>query len=284
MKKQIIVMATLIIGWGSDTSWASTSINSDNQYAYGANIGWLNLRGNVDDGASIGRFFSDGYIWSPNVGWISLGSGTPANGWSYANNSATDWGVNHDEEGNLSGYAYGANIGWLNFGHGQTAYEPRIDLSSGILSGYIWGANVGWISLSNSQAFVQTDYLESGPDGSVAGVPAAWEAKMGTALDGLTSEEVQQFYVWGLDPTEPGNVQVTSIGQPSSSNLRVAWNVSALRQYQLEYSIDLLDNAGWEAQGNVLSPSIDTEMGLNMPLGSFTNRFFRVRAIVPLSP
>ena len=263
---------------------ASTTINSDNQYAYGANIGWLNVRGNVDDGASIGRFYSTGYIWSPNVGWISLGSGTPANGWSYANDSATDWGVNHDEAGNLSGYAYGANIGWLNFSHGQSAYEPQVDLTTGVLSGYIWGANVGWISLSNSQAFAQTDYLESGPDGSVAGVPAAWEAKMGTDLDGLTDDQVRQFYAWGTDPTAPGGVQMTSISQPQTDRVRVSWNASALRQYQLEQAFDLLDDEAWEELGDLRSSPMDTEIGINMLKGDSTNRFFRVRPIVPLSP
>ena len=48
------------------------------------------------------------------MGWIHLGDGTPANGIRYQNNSASDYGVNHDGLGNLSGLAYGANIGWIN--------------------------------------------------------------------------------------------------------------------------------------------------------------------------
>lgn len=284
MKQHFIVIATLIIGCSSGTSLASTTINSDNQYAYGANIGWLNLRGNVDDGASIGRFYSTGYIWSPNVGWIRLGSGTPANGWSYANNSATDWGVNHDEAGNLSGFAYGGNIGWLNFSHGQTDYEPRVDLATGNLSGYIWGANVGWINLSNSQAFAQTDYLESGPDGAVAGVPAAWEAKMGTDLDGLTDEQVRQFYAWGSTPESPFGARITSIAHPQPDRVRVGWNGRATRQFLLEMSTDLMDDEAWEADSFGILNGVDGSMARNMLMGDPTNRFFRVRAIVPLSP
>ncbi len=262
---------------------ASTTINSDNHYAYGANIGWLNLRGNVDDGAALGLFFSDGYIWSPNVGWIRLGSGAPANGWSYANDSATDWGVNHDEEGNLSGYAYGGNIGWLNFGHGATGYEPRINFRTGNLSGYIWGANVGWISLSNSQAFVQTDYLEPGPDGSVTGVPAAWEAKMGTDLDGLTDDEIRQFHAWGSNPTDPYSLRLTSIRRTAENLFRIEWDGRASRQYRIEETNDLLDDESWEAMELLINGS-DGAIGLVSPLGPSTNRMLRIRPIVPLSP
>lgn len=279
-----IIAVTILCVVAAMPAVASTTINSGNQYAYGANIGWLNFRGNVDDGASIGRFYSAGYIWSPNVGWISLGSGNPANGWSYANDSAADWGVNHDEEGNLSGYAYGANIGWLNFSHGQTDYEPQVDLTTGVLSGYIWGANVGWISLSNSQAFARTDYLESGPDGAVEDVPAAWEAKMGADLDGLTDDQIRQFYAWGSNPDTPTGVRLTSISQTSEDRVRVAWNGRASRQFLLEKSPDLLDNEAWEADSFGIINGVDGTMARNMLMGDSTNRFFRVRPIVPLSP
>lgn len=266
---------------------ASATMNSDHPYAYGANMGWLNLRGDTTNGTSLGLFYSQGYIWSPNVGWINMGSGTPANGWSYANNSATDWGVNHDGEGYLTGYAYGANIGWLNFGHGQTGYEPHVDFETGTLSGYIWGANVGWISLSNSQAFAQTDYLEPGPDGTVSGVPAAWEAMMGALLDGLTDDEVRLYYAWGSDPTTPSGARITWIEEAMVSGTNavdVTWGTRASRQYQLQMSPDLMDDEGWEDAGFGVMNGVDGAMMRTVPHIDATNRFFRVRPIVPLSP
>ena len=59
-----------------------------------------------------------------------VGSGTPTNGHAYANNSAADWGVNHDGAGRLTGYAWGANIGWVAFE--QTHGQPQVDLRTGL--------------------------------------------------------------------------------------------------------------------------------------------------------
>ena len=75
-------------------SHAATTIAAAYSFAYGANLGWMNCRGDVTNGAVVGEFVCSGSIYSANCGWISLGSGTPANGFSYANNSATDFGVN----------------------------------------------------------------------------------------------------------------------------------------------------------------------------------------------
>src|SRR5215470_11981478 len=94
---------------------ASSTINAVNRYAYGANFGWIDWRGDTNNGAVIGEYICSGYIYSANVGWINLGSGSPANGIQYQNNSGTDFGVNQNGFGALSGYAYGANIGWIKF-------------------------------------------------------------------------------------------------------------------------------------------------------------------------
>src|ERR1700716_3462976 len=112
--------------------WAATTINPVNKYAYGANLGWMDWRGDTNSGAIIGEYVCSGYIYAANVGWIHLGSNAPANGIQYQNNSATDYGVNQDGLGNLRGYAYGANIGWINF---ETLGAPKVDLKSGRMSG-----------------------------------------------------------------------------------------------------------------------------------------------------
>src|SRR5213075_140417 len=122
-----------------------TTINTTNQFAYGGNMGLLNWRGDTNNGALIGEYVSSGYIYAADAGWINLGSGRPANGIRYQNNSGADFGINHDGVGNLRGYAYGANIGWINF---ETNGAPKVDLSTGKLSGSIYSANCGWINLS----------------------------------------------------------------------------------------------------------------------------------------
>src|ERR1700681_3436905 len=93
---------------------ATSTINSSNAYAWGANIGWTNWRPSAADGVVIGEFVCSGYIYGANVGWINLGSGTPANGIQYQNNSATDFGLNYSIGSvpgyvTLRGFAYGAN-------------------------------------------------------------------------------------------------------------------------------------------------------------------------------
>jgi hypothetical protein len=135
----------------------NSTINGTNHYAYGANLGWVDWRGDTTHGAVIRTNVCSGYIYSANFGWISLGNGLPTNGVHYQNLSASDFGVNVDSAGNLNGYAYGANIGWINFTNIGT---PKVDLASGNLSGYVWSANCGWISLSNTVAYVQAAALQ----------------------------------------------------------------------------------------------------------------------------
>jgi len=132
---------------------AATTVNPANSFAYGANVGWMNWTADTNNGAVIGDFFCSGNIYSVNLGWINLGSGTPTNGIHYQNLSANDFGVNKDNFGNLRGYAWGANVGWLVF---ENTGAPQVNLATGNLSGYVWGANIGWVSLSNAVAYVQT--------------------------------------------------------------------------------------------------------------------------------
>ena len=68
---------------------------------FDANTGWINCAADATNGAVIGRYVCSGFFYSANCGWIGLGSGAPTNGIRYSNNSAQDFGVNHDGEGNL---------------------------------------------------------------------------------------------------------------------------------------------------------------------------------------
>src|ERR1039458_43769 len=107
-----LIFALIVMGFALRAE-AVTTMDAANRYAYGANIGWLDWRGDTNNGAIIGDYVCSGYIYSANVGWINLGNGNPTNGIRYLNLSASDFGVNQDGLGNLRGYAYGANIGWI---------------------------------------------------------------------------------------------------------------------------------------------------------------------------
>jgi hypothetical protein len=270
---------------------AATTINPDNKYAYGANLGWMDWRGDINNGAVIGEYICSGYIYAANVGWISLGSGTPANGIQYQNNSATDWGVNHDGLGNLRGYAWGANIGWINF---ENTGAPRVDLKTGKLSGYVWSANCGWISLSNVVAHVQTDVIANGADTDGDGLPDAWERLHFGDLspgaeddpDGEGMNNLQE-YLADTDPLNADeNLRITAFDTPPDGREpKVTWTSKPTRRYYLEKALNLdLPVPVWE----------DSGLGLIVPDGESTTRsfgdtsapmrFYRVRAVRPLSP
>jgi hypothetical protein len=270
---------------------AATTINPANKFAYGANFGWMDWRGDANNGAVIGEYICSGYIYAANVGWISLGSGTPANGIRYQNNSATDWGVNHDGLGNLRGYAWGANIGWINF---ENTGAPMVDLNTGKLSGYVWSANCGWISLSNAVAHVQTDLVANGADTDGDGLPDAWERLHFGGLspnaeddpDGDGMNNLQEYLADTNPLNADENLRITAFDTPPNGREpKVTWTSKPTRRYYLEKSLNLgLPVPVWE----------DSGLGLIVPDGASTTRsfsdtsasmrFYRVRAVRPLSP
>jgi len=150
---RVAIISSFVLCHASVSARAATTIDAASKYAYGANLGWLDWRGDTNNGAVIGDYVCSGYIYSANVGWINLGNGIPANGVQYLNNSATDFGVNRDAAGNLRGYAYGANIGWIAF---ESTGAAKMDLLTGNFSGYAYSANCGWISLSNATVYVNS--------------------------------------------------------------------------------------------------------------------------------
>ena len=241
----ILVSGCCILGRGL----ADTTIAPAGQYAYGANIGWINAAGDNSNGAVIGRFYCSGFLYAANVGWISLGSG-PINGWQYGNNSSSDWGINHDGAGNLSGYAYGANIGWINFE--QVRGKPRVNTSSGALSGYAWGANVGWISLDG----VRTTTIDPGPDSDNDGLPDAWEirrtggtaalAGSGADADSDGSSDSAEYHA-DTDPTDVTSFLTVSseeVGLASGNSINLAW----LSEQGISYSVMVSDDlVNWAA-------------------------------------
>jgi Leucine-rich repeat (LRR) protein/acetyltransferase-like isoleucine patch superfamily enzyme len=105
--------------------------NDDCQYAWGENVGWLNLEpgGDGGSGVEVSDFELTGYMWGENIGWIIL--------------DPTEGGVENDGDGNLSGYAWGENVGWINFL--PTGGGVFID-ACGDFNGTAWGENIGWIN------------------------------------------------------------------------------------------------------------------------------------------
>ena len=270
---------------------AATTIDSVNKYAYGANLGWMDWTGDNAHGVVIGEYVCSGYIYSANVGWINLGSGLPANGIQYQNNSASDFGVNNDGLGNLSGYAWGANIGWITFE--QLYGKPKVNLLTGVLSGYVWCANCGWISLSNVVAYLQTDTISPGALDS-NGLPIAWELTYFgmTGLDpnadptgkGMTLE---QDYLAGTNPNNFNSiVRITAESFSSGgTSATLTWDSVPTRYYYIQTTPSLSPPVVWADSGlGLVSPSVGSTTtasfgGVNAPV-----RFYRVQPVRPLTP
>jgi hypothetical protein len=267
---------------------AATSINPTNKHAYGANVGWMDLRGNTNNGVVIGEFLCSGFLYAANVGWIHLGSNAPANGIQYQNSSGTDYGVNHDGQGNLRGFAYGANIGWVNF---ESNGAPRVDLKTGRFHGSVYSANCGWISLSNAFGLVKTDTIPGGADVNANGLPDAWERTYFGGLgvnpasdadgDGMSNKAE---YLAGTNPTNAlNNLRITQLDGPrAGGGISLTWSSVPIRCYLIQETRDV--TSGW----------FDSGLGLVAPGGSLTTRsftgaggpegFYRVEAVRPLAP
>lgn len=91
------------------------------KWAWSTNAGWINFaptapNGAFSDGVAFYPDHLEGFAWAENAGWIRLGTHTTGGAWTYANTSATDYGVNRNPTtGALSGYAWSSTVGWIKF-------------------------------------------------------------------------------------------------------------------------------------------------------------------------
>ena len=285
MKTHIMTFALLLL-LGTIAVRAASTVDPANEYAYGANIGWVNAYAdNGTNGAVIGQAFCSGYMYGANVGWIHLGSGAPVNNVAYQNNSATDYGINHDGHGSLSGYAYGANIGWINF---EATGNPTVNLESGQFSGYVWGANVGWINLSSLATLTL-----AAPDSDGDGIPDAWEfghtntigvlAALGKDSDGDGVSDVGE-YAGDTDPFDAGDYLVITDFQVAGTTNDVTWPVQLTRLYTLQHATALSNTTTWAETVPPFIPDSLVDTTETVTGVTDTKRFYRVQAQPPLSP
>lgn len=280
-----LILAGLLMLFAAPFSLAESNIQPDRSLAWGANVGWTNSRPHSSDGVEIAEFICSGYIYAANIGWIHLGSGSPANGIHYQNNSATDFGVNHDQIGNLRGFAYGANVGWIQF---EDKGAPRVDLTNGELSGYIYGANIGWINLDG----LSITSLAPGSDSDQDGIPDAWEVlqagdltKLGrntdTDRDGTTDFEEYLADTNPLDPVDALRITQFTLSSLAST---LTWPSKPTRNYVVQ------SRPAFETDGIWTRSSAEAQRGTGQPItAEIVNNpqqgqsFFRIQVLRPLS-
>jgi hypothetical protein len=285
-----LALASSLVLHPSSLVQAATTIDAVNKYAWGANLGWMDWRGDTANGAVIGQYVCSGYIYAANVGWINLGSGAATNGIYYQNLSASDFGVNQDGLGNLRGFAYGANIGWINFENNGAA---KVDLKTGKFSGSVYSANCGWISLSNAFAFVQTDTIAPGVDTDGDGIADAWEllhfgnlttANATSNFDGDPATDLQE-YLADTDPKDATSyLRITAYATaPTGTTNALTWTSALTRLYHVQESLNLGGPIWYDSTLGLISPDGATTTrnatDTNAPI-----RFYRVQAAFPLGP
>jgi hypothetical protein len=279
-----------------------STLGEGDSYAWAGNLGWIEMtphRPAPGEGFRFGEFSCSGYLWSPAIGWIFCGDGTPADGVSYANDDAGDFGVNHFGTGDLSGLAWSASVGWINFGWATLEpnhpNRPRVDLYSGEFSGYAWSANCGWITLGSG--YLKTDSMavvDSDGDGisdafemAYAGGLEVMSATSDMDGDGFSDRAEYLALTNPLDPQSYLRITRTELKNADGSAVELEWVSSPARRYAIEQ----VDNLGgiFPWQSSPLDPaSFSPDPGPRTRRtihGTPTDRrFFRVRALVPLQP
>jgi len=290
-----LALASLLLA--APASGTSSTTDANAHHAWSANTGWIDFRPDADKGFRFGEFSCAGWLWSPNLGWIDCGDGTPANHIYYANDSNTDYGVNHHGTGDLYGMAWSPNTGWINFGWATldpgNASRPRVDLVTGEFTGFAWSANCGWISLAG----VKTTRMEF-PDTDSDGISDAYEMAYAHDLTTLGPNHDQDDdgfsdvgeYESMTNPFDPGSFfKVTKVEQASAdgSATKLTWTSAPNRRYVVEHSSDLGADSKWRV--SPLDPAQFTadsgEFTTRTTLGvAAPRRFFRVKSVIPLQP
>ena len=119
-----------------------------------------------------------GWVWDPNLGYISLHCDENGNN-NGVKCGSIEYGVKLDlETGEMYGWAWGDNLGWISFGCedglnqgyacGSVDYSVNanvvIDEDLGKFNGYAWADTVGWFDFDGLEAKMLQLMLKEGGD------------------------------------------------------------------------------------------------------------------------
>jgi hypothetical protein len=282
------VSAAAIVSCGG--AFAQSTISSVNRHAYAANAGWLDFRPSPADGVVVTETYLAGHAWAGNFGWVAFGDGSPNNGHSYSNASASDCGVNVAPDGSLAGQAWAANVGWIVFE--QTHGMPRLDYVTGRIRGHAWAPNLGWLSFEDETSPLATTAIAR-PDSDADGIPDAWELLHFTKLtfaDGTTDHDGDgigdlEESVADTDPNDAGDrLRIIDHAYADAfTKVTLTFTSRPSRLYRIEHSTGL--QPPWlDSDHGVFPPDAGASTARLVKFAAGPRRFFRVLAIRPLEP
>mgnify|MGYP000597230501 CR=1 FL=1 len=216
---------------------------------------------NSDKNITVKNSELTGYMWSENIGWVSL---------NCSNNSScgsSNFKVSNTTGGVLSGYAWGENSGWVNFGpfNNSSAQTVTID-SSGNFDGYAWSQNFGWIQFDCGvvNACVNTSWRPSVSGGGGGGGGGPSENILPN-ITILSPDSLVNFYtslqevILSASAVDPdgeisklfiyiNNNLIASVN--NSNNISIPWTPNLFGVFNLQYKA--VDNDGGEVYSNVV--------------------------------
>ena len=285
MRRATICLLLGVLGMAV-SAMGQTTIHATNKWAWSTGAGWINCRTVVtNDGVvstnavCVGQYVLWGYMYSPTVGWIDLGRGSPTNLTNYSNLTASDYGVNIDGKGHLTGYAWNESAGWINFSwtnNPDAAKAPKISLLTGVFCGYAWNSSLGWINLSNTSARLQTTAMATptNQDLNANNVPDGWEVQNFGERTNFSG--IYNYYVADIGSTQE-NLEMTDFIL-SGTNFQLTWDNQSTRIYYIDWKTNIVQ-PGWP---NTLGPYASGNTSATQTLNTArTQCFYRVRVSLP---
>ena len=256
----------------------NSGVDPAEKYSWIENTGWANLAPTnsgvtVHFDGTLGHL--TGFAWGENIGWIKLGD---ASGGPYANNSATDWGVNMDANGALSGYAWGENVGWINFA--PTAGAVSIDVMTGRFTGKAWGENIGWVSFSGSSPSYGVRTLAF--DKQARGTPNWWLQHHGVTETSDEGDGVPAWeeYVADTSPADSASyLHLISVTNTLTSATVAFAPSSTHRFYTLVTCSDLVAGTWSNVTGQVNVPGTGGAQNMT-DMMALPQVYYKVQAVV----
>ena len=270
---------------------AQSTIDHGERFAYATNAGWLECRPSAAHGVRVTETCLSGFAYSGNTGWINFGNGTPVNGFAYANDSASDFGVNIAGDGSLIGYAYGANIGWISFE--QSLGKAKLNFLTGQIDGSAFSANIGWIVFDTSQSKLTAESLAC-PDSDGDGIADSFERFYFSSLttanastdfdkDGVSDLDEYRAMTVPRDAKDWLRITEHTHARGPFAASTITFRSSPARLYRIEYNDDL--SSLWTISSDGLfAPGSGTTTSKLISHENFSKVFFRVVASKPLQP